>query len=311
MGGSGGGSGGGTSGKVDYPDYMKMLHANMLSGTVDPVAGPIIEHFTAGNCLYNSIELAQATSPYTGEDAYDPDTDIALFIAALATFSSTVNGLSTTWSSYVTNAITGADAAIDDASIDAVTTAHGAVLDDRLQSDILPRFQTGMRDINAVISSSFVVGEAILEAFAARELADFDAKLRVQSYGQRIQLIAQGVREGISLKQLKLAYSESVSRLTTEAYRIKVVMKKEELDEHFEILFKDYTWGIELYQYGANAMGSIAGSAVSAGNKGPSKFQSALGGAMSGAATGAMLSGGNPIATGVGAMVGMAGGLFG
>lgn len=304
MGGSSGG-GGSTSGTVDYPSYMKMLHANMLSGTIDPVAGPIIEHFDAGHCLLNTIEEAQLTSPYTGEDAYDPDADIALFIAALATYSSAVSAVSTTWSDYITDAITGADEAIDETSLDAATTAHGDILDDRLTADVLPRFQTGMRDINAVISSSFVVGEAILEAFNTREVADFDAKLRVQSYGQRIQLISQGVRDGISLQQLKLAYSESVSRLTTENYRIKVVMKKEELDEHLDVLYKDYTWGIELYQFGANALGSIAGSSVSAGQKGPSKFQSALGGAMSGAATGAAMSGGNPYATAAGAVIGM------
>ena len=92
-------------------------------------------------------------------------------------------------------------------------------------------------------------------------------------------------------------------------------MKKEELDEQLDIDDKAYKWGPELYQYGANVLSSISGSAVST-QKGPSKLQSGLGGALSGAAAGAMLGGmkgsiGGPLGAGIGAIVGLGMGMFG
>lgn len=303
----GGGGGGGTSGKVDYPDYMKIMHTNLLTGAsvVDTANTP----FDPTTNLFTAIDNAVATSPYSGEDAYDPDADITTFLAALAVFSGDVTSFDPTWGTYSALVETAVDLIIDDTEVDAVTQAHADILDDRLTTDVLPRFQTGMRDINAVISSSFVIGQSILEAFNTREVANFDAKLRLQNYGAKLQMVSAGVKDSIMLQQLSLQFSESVFRNTAESYRIKVVMKKEELDEHLDILDNDYRWGLELYQYGSNAIGSMAGSAVGAG-KTPTKFATVLGGALSGAATGATMSGGNPIAAGAGAIIGGIGGLL-
>ena len=302
----GGGGGGSTSGSVDYPDYIKLMHTNLLTGAtvVDTANTP----FDASTNLFTAIDAAVATSPYSGEDAYDPDSDIAIFVAALAVFSGVVSAFDDDWSTYSGAVDTAVDDIYSETDVDAVTDAHADILDDRLTTDVLPRFQAGMRDINAVISSSFTIGQSVLEAFNTREVAEFDAKLRMQNYGMKIQLIGQGVKDSIGLQQLKLQFNQEVSRQTIEAYRIKVVMKKEEIDEHLDILDNDYRWGIELYQYGSNAIGAVAGSAVGTG-KTPSKFNSVLGGAMSGAAAGGMIGG--PIGAGVGAVVGGIGSLFG
>ena len=301
--------GGGSSGKVDYPDYMKILHTNMLCGSLSTAAVDTVGHFDANDCLLQQIETAVATSPYSGEVAYDPDTDIATFVAAIALMGTDLAAVGT-WSSYVDVIAAKVDSDYyDETHVTAVTAAHAAVLDDRLQSDVLPRFQSGMRDINAVISSSFVVGQAIIEGFNTREVADFDAKLRLQNYGQRQQLISDGVKDNLHLLQLKLGYREAIAKTTVEAMRIKVVMKGEELDTQLDIDDKDYRWGIDLFQAGANVLGSISGSAVST-QKMPSKSASVLGGAMSGAAAGAMLGAqtGNPYGIAIGAVIGGIGG---
>jgi len=302
----GGGGGGGTSGSVEYPAYIKLMHTNMVTGStvVDVANTP----FAAPTCLFGEILSAAATSPYSGETAYDPDTDITAFVAALAVFSGIVSGIDTDWDTYSTAVKTAVDAMYSETEIDAVTAAHAAILNDRLTTDVLPRFQAGMRDINSVVSSSFTIGQAVLEAFNTREVAEFDAKLRTQNYGQKFQLVAQGVKDSITLQQLELQYNEAISRQTIEAYRIKAVLKKEEIDEQLDIDDKDYRWAVEMFQYGSNAIGAVAGSAVGGGPKTPSKFSTALGGALSGAAAGSMIMPG--IGTGVGAVIGGLGGLL-
>jgi len=252
-------------------------------------------------------------SPYNGETAYDPDNDITLFLAELADFKTDTDAISpaTDWVSYVTSAISQVDTAITDSStIDTVSAAHADLLDDRLTTDVLPRYQAGMRDINAVISSSFTIGQAVLEAFNTREVAEFDAKLRAVDHGQRNQLIFQGVKDMMELLQIKMNFKDSVAKTTIEAYRIKAVLKKEELDEQLDIDDKDYRYPLELYQYGSNVMSSISGSALHTG-KTPSKAGSVLGGALSGAAAGAMVgSSAGPYGAAIGGVIGGIGGLL-
>lgn len=306
----GGGGGGSSSGAVDFPEYLKLTHTNMLTGNTD--LSTILLHFDGNDNLFQNIENGVAVSPYQGEIAYDPDSDITNFLAELADYSTAVDAVDELidWISIITNVRNEIDAnVIDNTSIDEASDAHGKMLDDRLVSEVLPRFETGMRDINAVISSSFVIGKSILEAFNTREVADFDKKLRVQSYGQRNQLIMQGVTDSINILNSKLNFRDALTRSSVESYRVKAVLKKEELEEQLDMEDKEFRWPLELFQYGANALGSISGSAVSP-HKGPTKMQSTLGGAMSGAAAGASVSGGNPWVSGAGAVIGGIGGLL-
>ena len=56
--------------------------------------------------------------------------------------------------------------------------AHRALLSDDIEQVALPRFQEGLRDANAVMSSSFVVGKIVIESARTKKLAEFDANLR-------------------------------------------------------------------------------------------------------------------------------------
>jgi hypothetical protein len=76
-------------------------------------------------------------------------------------------------------------------TISDAVTAYGARLSDAISSDTLPRFQAGMRDINAVQSSAFVIGAAIIEAMRVRDVANFDADLTTKLTAQQDQLLGQ------------------------------------------------------------------------------------------------------------------------
>lgn len=284
-----GGGGGGSSGKVDFPEYMKNAHMEWISRAVTNPAGT---YLVEGDSVTELILAGLHNSPYSGEVAYDPDDDISAFLAALVDFDSEIDDIVTTWVTTLATARSESSTVVTDA-----TTAHAALLDDRLTTEVLPRFQAGMRDVNAVISSSFVLGQAVLEAFNTRDVAEFSARLRLQKEA-----------DGLELVRMKMSFKDSITKTIVEARRIKAVLKKEELDEQIALDEKEYRWPLELYQHGANMLSSISGSAVSV----PDKVQrpSTLGGVLSGAASGAMLGtastipGGTLIGAGLGAILG-------
>ena len=291
FGGGGGSSGGGSSGRVDYPEYMKQWHAEALFG--GPPVYPSMSVSEAMNAAFGN-------SPFLGVAAYNPDEPVAAMLTASEKLEDLVDLLS---------AGTGLDDLISkmltDEHIKDAVAAHRAELDDILTSNQIPRFEAGMRNINAVVSSSFVIGRALLEEAALKQVAKMSAELRQQAFGELALQVAQ----------LKLDYRYRLSALTIEANRMKIVAKKEETDSNIKIAESDALWDLEVFKYGGNLLGSIAGTAVSTGdNRWDARpaAGSVIGGALSGAAAGAYIGGksgaamGGPIGAVVGAVLGAA-----
>jgi hypothetical protein len=268
-----GGGGGGSSGAVDYPTYMKDVHNDWLDNTgIDKITSSITD----------AMNSALSTSPWTGQVAYDPDDDISAYIASLANFRTILSGLNDTanWASFYDQS----NAKITDSTEDDII-AYGNILDDQLTINTLPRFKRGMQDINAVVSSSFVIGESVIEGFRDRDVAKYAADIRLS----RQQQILNGVDQIINIRNNRLGLEDSYVKTYIEAMRIKIVAKKEESDKNIDIDEQDALWDLEVFQYGANVMASIQGGTVSNGPRRPSTAASVLGGALSGAAAGAMI----------------------
>ena len=260
------GGGGGGSGKVDYPAYMKTWHGLALDGGgVDTLTSSITD----------VIDAALGNSPWTGQSAYNPDADIVQIVGAPNTLQTLVTLLSsgTTLNTLVSGVL-------DHARVDADAAEFAADLDARLIAEVLPRFEAGMRDINAVSSSAFVIGRAVIEENQDRLVAKYSADLHSKAFSD----------DALKLIGLKLEYQKFVSQMIAESYRVKLVAKKEENEEAMKIDEADAKWDLELFQYGANVLASIGGGVAQPKVDGPSKAQSAIGGAMSGAAAGAMLA---------------------
>jgi hypothetical protein len=240
------------------------------------------------------MDAALGNSPWALETAYDPDADITALLAAPDTLQTLVTLLSsgTTLDTLISSVV-------DHSRVDTQVTEFAADLDSRLVSEVLPRFEAGMRDINAVVSSAFVIGRALIEEGQDRQVAKFSSDLHSKAFSD----------DAIRVIGLKLEYQKAVSTMIAEARRIKIVAKKEENESNLEIDKNDALWDLEVFQYGSNVLASIgSGTAVNTG-KGPSKMQSAIGGALSGAAAGAMVG---SVVPGVGTAVGaVAGGVMG
>ena len=189
MGGSPGGGGGSSSGRIDYPGYIKHVHSDWLAGITDPTGGADT-HDAIESSVTEVMNTALGSSPFTGLSAYDPDTALAVMDAAV--LAATVD-FGTVITSRMYGIVSSAVSVIDPitdfndalvsvtnqvnttlystAEVDADINAFGDLVDDQIDAVVLPRFRRGMQDINAVQSSAFVIGEALIEEGRNMEVA--------------------------------------------------------------------------------------------------------------------------------------------
>lgn len=346
-GGSSGGGGGG-SGVVDYPTYMKDFHSSLL----DHVGTDTIT-----KSLIDVMNVALGDNPFTGEAAYNPDTDVAEYKAAISDWDTILAGIneSSEWSGLYTQAETDlvlSDISVSDKSISGITDAvivtdsanFGNSLDNQIVTTVLPRFQRGMQDINAVVSSAFVVGESNIENTRDIEVAKHESDLRVKAQLKNADVEVQEAQMNISKdvsvntanlnKDLglvqnrvtaagnmmqfliqKYAWEEAYTKIVIEGNRIKIVAKKEEADVNLHIDESDASWDINLFQHGGNLLAGIGGGTVGANGKNATTASSVIGGAMSGAVAGTMVgaeigSVGGPMGALIGGVIGAASGFL-
>ena len=276
----GGSSGGGSSGAVSHSAYLETIHGNWLDGGgVD----------TLTDSVTVVMEAALGASPWTTQAAYDPDVDLAANQTAITAFAAILAGMSDTvdWAALYTQAQTSIDG-VTDAEIVADIAAFSDQLDDEITVKVLPRFRRGMQDINAVVSSAFVIGEAVIEGFRDRDVAKFSSATRLQVANQRGQQYLEASKQMLQLMLQRISWEDAYTKTVIEANRIKIVAKGEENEVAMKIDEKDDLWDLEVFQYGSNLLAGISGG-TGATVKGPSTAQSAIGGAMSGAAAAAMI----------------------
>lgn len=280
-----GGSGGGASGKVDYPTELKTEWRKLISaGGADNIQQSV---FAALNAAVSGV------SPYASISAYDPTSNLVALDSAASELETPLDLLSqnTGLDTYMQNFLS--DTAIQD-SVD----AYKAILDEDLTDTVLPRFKAGMRDVCAVVTSAFVTGQTVLEGKRDRQVAQYQAQLRLARDGEL----------GLRIVGMKLEFAKQLALMKGEMERIKIVAMKEYTEKEAEYDVNDALWDLSLYQHAANVLASIGGGTSVPLREKPNPTTSALGGAMSGAATGAMVSGGTPVGAVIGGVIGAVGG---
>jgi len=287
MGSSGGG---GSSGEVSWPQWISELHKEGA------------ENLKAA--IYANI------NPYIGWAAWNPDQTIDWMYETVHYFHDTVVHYNPfqDWAEAIDAATLKLDQIYTDERIAEAVLAYSALLSDNIEQHTLPRFRGGMRDINAVQSTAFVIGESVIEANKNREVAKYAADLRKNWENKKLDHILQN---GMALAALKGEYVKMVEAYATKAIdflRMAAILKKEEFADTTEYRVESEKWDMDNWtQYGnyiANMHGGVAGS-----SRKPSKTASAIGGAASGASMGYMMgagtSVGGPWGAAIGAVVGI------
>jgi len=274
----GGGGGGGGAGVVDYPAYMKTYHEGVLGD------GAVTDTVT------EVIEALSGNSPFATATAYNPSTQVSEMDLAVSTLETLVElmGTSTDLNTLVSNVL-------DESRLDDAVDEFSADLAARLTTEVLPRYEAGMRDINAVTSSAFAIGRAVIEEGQTREVSKFSAGLHLKAFGD----------DALRLVALRLESQRALAQLDIESNRLQIVALKEQIDTNLKIDEADALWDIQLFQYGSNVLASIGGGTVDPNLKEPSTARSVIGGALSGVAAGAMVGSTVPgLGTAAGALAG-------
>ncbi len=313
--------GGGPSGAVDFPDYMEDIHVNWLTGGAKGSPAPAL---TLSVEDVMNTALAAGGNPYTGESAFDPNASLTLASGSplkkmqdrFDTADAVVTSLDprTDYGNFVDKAKTKVDEAyVTETEITNYVSAYESLLRTRRLTEIA-RFTSGMADLNAVHSSQFIIGLALIEDGISREVNQFERELRLRLKERRGMLIDSAVKDMVQLLSLEVGSNINMSQIQAEIERLTIVAKKEQVDRDLELDVLDATWDLTVFQYGANLLAAISGAAHPVPQQ-LSKVQSAIGGTLSGAATGAMVGSivpgiGTAVGAGVGAAIGLIGGLF-
>jgi hypothetical protein len=217
----------------------------------------------------------------------------------------------TAWAAHLTAAVAAIDAQLlTTDEIDESVNQYSEQLQADIEEKALPMFEAGMRDINAVMSSSFIIGEALIFAEKNRNVAKFAADLRLANWGDRNKAVINTAtaltEEDIKMFGVYISIAEMTGKFfiqgteykrqltdkVVDVLRMKIVAKKEETDENLRIAVEYIKWPSAMSQYAAAMLGSAGGGhAVSegTGGGGPS-VSSVLGGVMAGASIGAMFN---------------------
>lgn len=281
MGGNSGSGGGGTT-TIQYEPHIIDHHSRLMNSAEED---------------YDTIKL---TSPYSGY------TDIAVDAAFFGTgylissfpslydmYGKFMAGLDieTVWDTVV-------GTTLGTAEVDNLVAAEGTILSDDIEVEAIPRFEEGMRDINSVQTSSFIIGRSLIEAERIKQLARFDAELRYKLIPVSLEKWRERIR-----------WNESVVRTYAEIIKLYYQAKMDITEYNYSMAARDTLWPFTVTEYYRTVVGTLNGAQESRSDtKGTSTTAKVIGGTMTGAAAGFMVGG--PWGAAVGGVLGAAAGLL-
>lgn len=293
----------GSSGGSDYPEkqevryapYLERAHKWILNDDND--VAPNTTAFT----LFND---ALGKSPYDQMDIHNPDEGmfgykedgetlwhISNFPSVYDLFGKFMAGLDvcSLWHKLYEEVVHGP--AVNDA-----ISAHSAVLKDEIDGTVMPSFLAGMRDINAINSSSFIVGKALIYDGHIKRVNEFAGNARLKMIEVATQMWSK-----------HLEWNSNVVKMYGTLFELYYNTRHQTDARTAEYLVKHQLWNLNLLDYTRSILGALNGApaASTGGGSGPSQTQQAVGGALSGAATGAMVGG--PWGAAIGGVIGLAG----
>jgi hypothetical protein len=332
FGGGSGSSGGSGSQAVDYPEYMKTWHNSMLTNVYNLLENSSAPPLTflydpkvwfgvpiSGSSVYSALALFNAFDPQVMFKELLSDTSAMKYVLS----ETAITAIKTIAEQLRAELVdpTGANAAVE-----AMIDAHSAKLMQKINEDLLPKVEIGMRDLNAVVGTSFVIARELAMEDYQHEVADFSAKSRLRMWELRHELYKvvehawmEGAvhaaelglkRTAMSLEKLKIQVTSTaeIANVATVAQSKYGVIQTEEQT-------RSKTWKLDLYNHMNAAMASISGAhtVTQPQSQGASMFTGALGMGAMGAGVGAYLGAGSTLGglaggAEAGGMMGMAGG---
>ncbi len=179
-------------------------------------------------------------------------------------------------------------------------------LSDDITTTADPRFSVGARDLNAVMSSSFIVGRSLMENTRIKAMAKFSAEVRFKM-----------ITATLDKWKTQLSWSRERAHGYAEMMKFYLSSKMDVDNHNTEIHAKNELWEFSVLSYQGRALGILTGAKdTSTAVQGASRTNKVIGSALSGAAAGAMYGAteGSMVSPGwgtaIGTVLGAAIGLF-
>ena len=274
--GSGSSSAGGES-TIRYAEYIEVKHQEFLDKTVE------LRDVALGNNPFSGFSTVPVDVAFFGAGY-----TIASFPSLYDMYGKFMAGLNieAVWTELFEDTVNGPQ-------VGNLVQTESAILQDELDSQVLPKFLAGMRDINAVVSSSFVIGKALLMETKEKQIAKYSAELRY-----RLIPIAE------DRYKAHLAWNNSVIDTYMNIMKHFFTIKQALTSFNQDIESKEALWDLDVLDYERANLGALQGAIKTSTKNSRDSGSGILGGALSGMAAGGMMSGGNPMGM-------LAGGLLG
>ena len=265
------GSGGGSSQPADtsttvrYAPYIESKHENFLT------------------TVYNSRVAVIDDSPFSGYT--DIEVDDAFFGAGytIASFPSLYDMYGKFMAGLDVEALWSQsfEDTINASVVGNLISAEGDLIDDEIEETSLPRLQTGMRNINSVVASTFVVGKSLIENTRTKLVAKFSADLKYRL----IPMVQERWQTHLNWNKLVVGTYSEIMKLYFSA--------KTDVDEvNYAMAAKDKLWPFTVLDFERAALGALQGATNQKSDvAGASTSARVLSGALTGAAMGAMVGG--------------------
>jgi hypothetical protein len=290
---SGGGGGGGGSGEtiIRYAPYLEEIHKQLLNR--DGEDAPVTSLINEMNLAHNNSPYGAVVHPVIEPAFFGEDFEIQDFPSLWDIFGKFMAGkdVHLLWNQVYEDTV-------KDTEIANSVAAFAAMAEDDIMANVLPRFNAGMRDINAVMSSSYVTGRAIIEDARVKSVNQFAAEIRLKAVDLSAKIWAA-----------HLEWNKAMPTMYSEMFKLYYATKMDVDTQHMDFEVKDRLWNLNMFENARALLGALGGGTATASNQGPSKTQSAIGGALSGAAMGAA-AGFGPMGIAAMGFLGFAGGLF-
>lgn len=270
---------------ITYAEYIEEAHKRLLnhSGTdVNNIS--IIDSFNHAQSLN---PYANATNITTGDAFFTGGYSITDFPSLWDMFGKFMAGLDVHHLFLQTY-----NGVIDSAEIKEAVTAQAAYLDDDIQANILPKFQSGMRDINAVSSSAFMTGRAIIADARIKAINKFSSELRLRV-----------LDASADMWKKHLDWNQSVISTYSTMFKLYYSVEMDVNAQKVAMQMKRDTFSLSLFEYVRAVLGVVSGSTGTMANEPPSQGASMLSGALGGASVGAALG---PWGAAAGGVLGLA-----
>ena len=272
-----------SSGKttIRYAPYLESAHKKALS-ELEPLV-----HSAIGQSPFDSYEELSVREILLGEEYTLVD-----FPSLWDMYGKFLAGLDVEdlWSQMYTRVTRGPEIA-------AAVAAHSNMLQDDIDTRINPQWLAGMRDINAVHSSAFITGKAIIQDSKIKAVSKFASDIRIESFKVSANMWSKHLDWNLAVMatyqdMIKLYF---ITHMDMEELRLKFAAKHE-------------MWDVNLMEHVRGMLGALGGGTPITDQNQPSQTQRALGGAFSGAAAGASIAG--PWGAAVGGVLGLGASFF-